>query len=302
MLSECAQLDSELEMENYRLNWDKHEINITMAFNSLRKDEHFSDVTLACENRQFQAHKVVLSAGSSFFEQILKSHKHPSPLVYLKGVEAKHMELFLDYMYSGEVVLKQEELENFLKTGQELGLKGLAISDNVENSSPQNEVIPCADKTPCPKLDQESPTPEASPLWKEPSLAKIARPSKNSLLVVEPSITCGDSGTLVKSEEFDTSFDTVATDHQISEWKDLKNYVVVVQKGKCGGNRAKSIYKCSLCERIMNHAEAMMTHIESVHFRDAFTHICQICERTFETRASLNYHKQKEHKIKSDST
>ena len=53
MLSECAQLDSELEMENYRLNWDKHEINITMAFNSLRKDEHFSDVTLACENHQF---------------------------------------------------------------------------------------------------------------------------------------------------------------------------------------------------------------------------------------------------------
>ena len=65
MLSECAQLDSELEMENYRLNWDKHEINITMAFNSLRKDEHFSDVTLACENRQFQAHKVVLSESSS---------------------------------------------------------------------------------------------------------------------------------------------------------------------------------------------------------------------------------------------
>ena len=82
-----------------------------MAFNSLRKDEHFSDVTLACENRQFQAHKVVLSAGSSFFEQILKSHKHPSPLVYLKGVEAKHMELLLDYIYSGEVVIKQEELD-----------------------------------------------------------------------------------------------------------------------------------------------------------------------------------------------
>ena len=83
----------------------------------------------------------------------------------------------------------------------------------------------------------------------------------------------------------------------------MKNYVVVVQKGKCGGiNRAKSIYKCSLCEKIMNHAEAMMTHIESVHFRDALTHTCKVCEKTFETRAILNYHKQKEHKIKSEST
>ena len=59
------------------MNWDAHERNISEAFHSLRKDEHFCDVTLACEDRQFQAHKVVLSAGSSFFEQILKRHMHP---------------------------------------------------------------------------------------------------------------------------------------------------------------------------------------------------------------------------------
>ena len=65
--------------------------------------------------------KVVLSAGSSFFEQILKSHKHPSPLVYLKGVEAKHMELLLDFMYCGEVAVEQEELESFMRSGEEQG-------------------------------------------------------------------------------------------------------------------------------------------------------------------------------------
>jgi len=290
-------------MENYRLNWDKHDINIKMALNSLRMDEHFSDVTLACGNCQFQAHKVVLSAGSSFFEQILKSFKHPSPLIYLKGVEAKHTELLLDYMYSGEVVIKQEELENFLKTGGELGVRGLIISGNEENWGPQNENTPCADNVPSPKLAKESQTSEASSLWNAPSPAKS--PSTNSVLVAEPSTTThGDSGTLVKSEEFDTSNDKVAPNHQISEWNDLRNYVVVVQKGKDSGknNRAKPIFKCSLCEKIMNHAEAMIRHIESVHFRDAFTHICQVCEKTFETRAILNYHKQKEHKIKSEST
>ena len=96
----------------------------------------------------------------------------------------------------------------------------------------------------------------------------------------------------------------MAPNHQVSEWNALRNYVVVVQKGKDSGknNGAKPIFKCSLCEKIMNHAEAMIRHIESVHFRDAFTHICQVCEKTFETRAILNYHKQKEHKIKSEST
>ena len=47
-------------METFQLNWDAHEKNISEAFNSLRKDEHFCDVTLVCEERQFQAHKVVL--------------------------------------------------------------------------------------------------------------------------------------------------------------------------------------------------------------------------------------------------
>ena len=50
-----------------RVNWDKHERNISEAFQRLRKDEHFYDVTLASEEHQFQAHRVVLSGGSSFF-------------------------------------------------------------------------------------------------------------------------------------------------------------------------------------------------------------------------------------------
>ena len=105
----------EPKMEKYCLSWDNHKKNVSEAFFRLRKDKHFCDVTLACEGRQFQAHKVVLSAGSFFFEQLLKDHNHPNPLVYLKGVEAKHMELLLDFMYCGELALEQGELESFLR-------------------------------------------------------------------------------------------------------------------------------------------------------------------------------------------
>ena len=56
-------------METFQLNWDAHEKNISEAFNSLRKDEHFCDVTLVCEERQFQAHKVVLLAGNPIVEK-----------------------------------------------------------------------------------------------------------------------------------------------------------------------------------------------------------------------------------------
>ena len=65
----------------------------------------------------------MLSAGSPFFEKILKSLKHSHPLVYLRGVEARHMESLLDFIYCGEVTVQQEELENFIKTGEELKVR-----------------------------------------------------------------------------------------------------------------------------------------------------------------------------------
>ena len=82
-----ASLTCESEVEEFLLTWDNHQKNASEAFSGLRNDEFFSDVTLACEDQQFKAHKVVLAASSLFFEQVLKSHKHPNPLIFLMGVE-----------------------------------------------------------------------------------------------------------------------------------------------------------------------------------------------------------------------
>ena len=103
------------------LTWDNHRKNASEAFSSLRKDEFFSDVTLACQDQQFKAHKVVLAASSPFFEQVLKNHQHPNPLIFLKGVEVSHMEALLDFVYCGEVSLEQLEVEGFLRAGEEQG-------------------------------------------------------------------------------------------------------------------------------------------------------------------------------------
>ena len=41
-----------------------------------------TDVTLACEDRkQFQTHKFVLSAISSFFKDIFQNNKHQQPMI-----------------------------------------------------------------------------------------------------------------------------------------------------------------------------------------------------------------------------
>ena len=42
--------------------WDDFDENVKSSFGSLREDNDFTDVTLACEDgQQFEAHKVILA-------------------------------------------------------------------------------------------------------------------------------------------------------------------------------------------------------------------------------------------------
>ena len=72
--------------DKYCLRWNDFETNVSHAFNELRQEKELLDVTLACEEDQVMAHKVILSACSSFFRSILKRNPHQHPLLYLKGV------------------------------------------------------------------------------------------------------------------------------------------------------------------------------------------------------------------------
>ena len=56
----------------YHLQWNDFDSTLCTAFSSLKEDCDFIDVTLACEQQVFSAHKVVLSACSPYFKKILK--------------------------------------------------------------------------------------------------------------------------------------------------------------------------------------------------------------------------------------
>ena len=64
--------------QQFCLRWNNFQANITSQFEALRDDEDFVDVTLACDGRRLQAHKVVLSACSPYFKELFKVRK-PSP-------------------------------------------------------------------------------------------------------------------------------------------------------------------------------------------------------------------------------
>merc|ERR1712156_592457 len=107
----CVQFWS-AKMDKFCLRWNDFEANIGKAFKELREDEDFYDVTLACDEEQIKAHKVILAACSPFFRKVLKRNLHEHPLLYLKGVHYKNVCSILDFMYHGQVNVAQEELDS----------------------------------------------------------------------------------------------------------------------------------------------------------------------------------------------
>jgi len=127
--------------EKFCLRWNDFESNISVAFRELREEKDFFDVTLACDDSQIQAHKVILSACSPFFRNILRRNPHQHPLVYLKGVKYTELLSVLNFMYMGEVNVAQEELNSFLAVAEDLRVKGLT-QNNSAVSSPSPKLFP----------------------------------------------------------------------------------------------------------------------------------------------------------------
>ena len=61
--------------QHFCLRWNNYQTNITAEFEVLREGQHFVDVTLACDGHQLKAHKVVLSACSPYFKDLLQVRK-----------------------------------------------------------------------------------------------------------------------------------------------------------------------------------------------------------------------------------
>ena len=107
---------------NYLLTRPDHQTSLAGC---IKEETEFQDVTLACEDQQVRAHKVVLAAGSSKLRSILLSNPHPHPLIYLSGVKFSILENILKFIYQGEVVISPDQVKTFLDVAQDLQVKGL---------------------------------------------------------------------------------------------------------------------------------------------------------------------------------
>ena len=254
--------------EKLCLQWNDFKENATSAFGTLREDNDFADVTLACEDgKQFEAHKVILASSSPFFQNILRRNKHSHPLIFMRGLRSEDLEAIIDFLYCGEANVFQENLGSFLAIAEELQLKGLIgkTNDVVEREETLKTIK-------VPEYKYESQIPQVS----ESSQAYV----DNQIAVTA----------------YDASFRTMAKTNNFSE--DLQELdkqttsmmMKTTKKSVCGNQ----LYRCTLCGKeaekgnLKNHMEA--NHLEGISIP------CKRCEKTFRCKKSLSVHNRSYHK------
>ena len=94
--------------EKAHLKFDQFQNFLGQAQAKMMNNE-FCDITLVSgDNKKIEAHRVILSASSAFFNNILAGEKHANPLIFMKGVYSEDLEALIEFIYCGETKLLQE--------------------------------------------------------------------------------------------------------------------------------------------------------------------------------------------------
>jgi len=312
--------------EKFCLRWNDFESNISSAFRELREDKDFFDVTLACDDEQIQAHKVILSACSPFFRSVLRRNPHAHPLLYLKGVRYSDLTSVLNFMYHGEVNVAQEELNSFLAVAEDLKVKGLTQGNSETAPPPRTELPkprpreitePAPPKRPRPGPSPQittrpAPTPqqsyhqpdddeiqEVAPIVKSEPAAAAPEPSYAAAgqgVVADPNMYEGDE----YGEEYgyEGEYDGSMIDPNMAGNdgnKDLQSLVHSLLERTVDVLNLP-VWQCSACGKTSNKSTNLRDHIEANHNPGFFTN-CATCFKTFKTSASLRMHTIKFHKV-----
>ncbi|XP_058130366.1 modifier of mdg4-like isoform X26 [Anopheles coustani] len=130
--------------EQFSLCWNNFNTNLSAGFHESLLRGDLVDVTLAAEGQLVKAHRLILSVCSPYFRKMLTqvpATQHA--FIFLKDVSHSALKDLIQFMYCGEVNVKQDALPAFISTAEALQIKGLTETGDSApaQQSPAKEVI-----------------------------------------------------------------------------------------------------------------------------------------------------------------
>ncbi|KAG4068005.1 hypothetical protein HA402_010691 [Bradysia odoriphaga] len=137
--------------EQFSLCWNNFNSNLSAGFHESLCRGDLVDVTLAAEGQLVKAHRLVLSVCSPYFRKMftqMPANQHA--FVFLKDVSHAALKDLIQFMYCGEVNVKQDALPTFISTAEALQIKGL--TETGEPATPASSQTPVKVSTPAPSV------------------------------------------------------------------------------------------------------------------------------------------------------
>ena len=227
------------------------------TFSSLRQEEHLFDVTLVSDDeKHISAHKLVLSASSELFKNMIKKVSHSNPMIFLSGFKANDLLLVMDYIYQGEVQVMQSDLDGFLDVAHRLKIEGLIAGHNASADESNNF--------------RENIKEEPSYLTEEQYYDAEKRKENVNGLAATKKIQRAERSIAIVNSNMDAKA-------AVSE---------LVEKTDEG-------WSCKQCGKMTKTNTDIRKHAE-IHI-DGLSFDCQLCHKTFRSKRALKAHKETHH-------
>ena len=294
--------------ETFHVTWKQFKPHLMVANQNLLQEKHFADVTLVSDDElQVTAHKVVLSACSPLFRNLLLNNPHPHPLLYMRGIKHQQLQAILQFMYSGEARIGQEDIDEFIAVGRELKVKDLS-NNSVDVNAKTDDITDLEDKQ-----RQKSET------YQVDNLENTDDPynSTNSDISVTEDIAEEENKNRTQITTKDEANDGFHYCH-LCEIKtvskgSLKMHIESIHDGiryECGqcdymatkqGNlkRHRQVkhedpkYECDSCEYKTTQPEYLEMHTQSRH--EGIRYSCDICDYSASRQDTIKAHKKHKH-------
>uniref|UniRef100_A0A0C9QY18 Bab1_0 protein n=1 Tax=Fopius arisanus TaxID=64838 RepID=A0A0C9QY18_9HYME len=132
-----SELSSEsLSDQDYSFKWSDYQNHLSTVVRELLEEDCMVDVTLCVAGERIHAHRIVLCACSTLFQEILSETMEDHPIIIISDISANDVRSIVEFSYHGEVRIPVENISNLLEAAQLLRINGLMEIEGLDEHEP----------------------------------------------------------------------------------------------------------------------------------------------------------------------
>jgi len=282
-------------MQKLNVSWHGYSDHLREMMHGMMRNSDLTDVTLVCDDQKLlMAHKVVLSASSPVFQNIISNFSQNHSMIYLRGIQHEEMESILEFMYLGEATFQQERMEEFLRVGQSLEIKELTEMNEAVNQEEETNIQNYIKSNY--NLPEESTKKNGGKQKKELMQAKSQSNNFNS---ADENLILGDKSNKEINIKQSQKKESIQVKSQSKNFHSADESLVGGEevKKEVNINLYQSNKLCPKCSKTFKTPSKMRRHFSSVH-EGLRPFNCKVCDKTFAQKEHMNVHMKNAHEPK----